>query len=182
MTKVPVICNLCNKPFVNLKNHQRNKHPTELKTLVCPICDSNSVYDDSGLKKHYEQEHPTVQIETKLPKPTIKDLQNEILGLEDQLKVSNNDNGKLIDEMEARTRANDVENERLRGNNRRITNHFNSLRQIFNDKSSELSMMNEKYAVLESESQGYRDRYDIIDHGHEKTTFMFFFIDLYSPF
>ena len=24
-------------------------------------------------------------------------------------------------------------------------------------------------------TQGYRDRYDIIDHGHEKTTFMFFF-------
>ena len=23
--------------------------------------------------------------------------------------------------------------------------------------------------------QGYRDRYDIIDHGHEKTTFMCFF-------
>ena len=31
-------------------------------------------------------------------------------------------------------------------------------------------------------NQGYRDRYDIIDHGHEKTTFMcVFFIDLYSP-
>ena len=96
-------------------------HPTELKRLVCPICDSNSVYDDSGLKKHYEQEHPTVQIETKLPKPTIKDLQKEILGLEDQLKVSNNDNSKLRDEMEARTKASDVENERLRGNHRRIT-------------------------------------------------------------
>ena len=24
-------------------------------------------------------------------------------------------------------------------------------------------------------NQGYRDRYDIIDHGHEKTTFMCFF-------
>ena len=30
--------------------------------------------------------------------------------------------------------------------------------------------------------QGYRDRYDIIDHGHEKKTLLcVFFIDLYSP-
>ena len=30
-------------------------------------------------------------------------------------------------------------------------------------------------------AQGNRDRYDIIDHGHEKKAFMCFFIDLYSP-
>ena len=29
--------------------------------------------------------------------------------------------------------------------------------------------------ILETAHQGYRDRYDIIDHGHEKNTFMCFF-------
>ena len=181
MAKDKVICNLCNKPFANLKSHQQNVHQTELRRLECPLCDSNSVYNDSGLKKHYQEVHPEVEIETKLPKPTMKDLKLDIVCLEDQLKVANNEITKLRDEMTVRIKESDVENERLRGNNRRITNHFNRLRQIFNDKSSELSLMNEKYAVLESESQGYRDRYDIIDHGHEKKLLCFFFIDLYSP-
>ena len=167
-----VICTLCNKPFVNLKSHQENIHSTKLKRLECPICDSNSVYSDSGLKKHYKQEHPTVEMETNLPKPTIKDLKLEIVVLEDQLKVSNNENTKLRDEMSVRTKESDVENERIRGNLRRITNNFNKLREIINDKSSQLTLMNEKYALLESESQGYRDRYDIIYLGHEKKTFM----------
>ena len=28
------------------------------------------------------------------------------------------------------------------------------------------------------ETKGYRNRYDIIDHGHKKITFMYFFKDL----
>ena len=171
MAKDKVICTLCNKPFANLKSHQQNIHQIELKRLECSLCDSNSVYNDSGLKKHYQEEHPEVEIETKLPKPTMKDLKLEIMGLEDQLKVSNNQNTNLRDEMSVRVKENDVENERLRRNNIRISNNFNRLREVFNDKSSALSLMNRKYALLESENQGYRDRYDIFDHGHEKTTF-----------
>jgi hypothetical protein len=179
MAKDKVICTLCNKPFADLKSHQKNIHKTELKRLVCPLCDSNSVYNDSGLKKHYQEEHPEVDIETKLPKPTMKSLKLEILGLEDQLKVSNNQNTNLRDEMSVRVKENDVENERLRRNNIRISNNFNRLAEISNKKSLEL---NKKYALLESECQGYRDRYDIFDHGHEKKTLLcLFFIDLFSP-
>ena len=29
------------------------------------------------------------------------------------------------------------------------------------------------------ETKGYRNRYDIIDHGHKKNTFMYFFKDLF---
>ena len=172
MAKDKVICTLCNKPFADLKSHQKNIHKTELKRLVCPLCDSNSVYNDSGLKKHYQEEHPEVEIETKLPKPTMKDLKLEIMGLEDQLKVSNNQNTNLRDEMSVRVKENDVENERLRRNNIRISNNFNRLAEISNKKSSEL---NKKYALLESECQGYRDRYDIFDHGHEKKNFYVYF-------
>ena len=36
--------------------------------------------------------------------------------------------------------------------------------------------------VKEWLNQGYRDRYDIIDHGHEKNKLLCgFFTDLYSP-
>ena len=203
MTKV--ICNLCNKPFVNLKSHQQNKHSKELKRLECPLCDSNSVYSESSLKKHYEQEHPTVhnvistekkipaennksvninvqenvltenigiqgienelgtvKTETKTKKPTIKELQKYIFGLEDQLKASNNQNTKLTKEIEVRTTASDLENERIKENLRRITANFNNLRQVFNHNSSGFTVLNRKYALLGSESQGYRDRYDII--------------------
>ena len=166
-------CTLCNKPFANLKNHQKNIHKTELRRLECPLCDSNSVYNESELKKHYQEIHPDVEIETKLPKPTIKSLRLEILGLEDQLEQSNNQNEKLRDEMSVRVRESDVENDRLRRNNIRITKNFNKLGEILNEKSS---AMNEKYALLELECQGYRDRYDIFDHGHEKkTTFISIF-------
>ena len=153
--------------------HQKNIHKTELRRLECPLCDSNSVYNESELKKHYQEIHPDeVEIETKLPKPTIKSLKLEILGLEDQLKQSNNQNEKLRDEMSVRVRESDVENDRLRRNNIRITKNFNKLGEILNEKSS---AMNEKYALLELECQGYRDRYDIFDHGHEKKPFMFIF-------
>ena len=172
MAKDKVICTLCNKPFANLKTHQQNIHQTELRRLECSLCDSNSVYNDSGLKKHYQEEHPEVEIETKLPKPTMKDLKLEIFGLEDQLKVSNNQNTNLRDEMSVRVKENDVENERLRRNNIRISNNFNRLAEISNKKSLEL---NKKYALLESECQGYRDRYDIFDHGHEKNNFYVYF-------
>ena len=172
MAKDKVICTLCNKPFANLKTHQQNIHQTELRRLECSLCDSNSVYNESGLKKHYQEIHPEVEIETKLPKPTMKSLKLEILGLEDQLKVSNNQNTNLRDEMSVRVKENDVENERLRRNNIRISNNFNRLAEISNKKSLEL---NKKYALLESECQGYRDRYDIFDHGHEKKNFYVYF-------
>ena len=179
MAKDKVICTLCNKPFANLKTHQKNIHQIEIRRLECPLCpDSNSVYNESELKKHYQTEHPEVEIETKLPKPTIKSLRLEILGLEDQLEQSNNQNEKLRDEISVRVRENDVENDRLRRNNIRITKNFNKLGEILNEKSS---AMNKKYALLESECQGYRDRYDIFDHGHEKKNFCLFFIDLFSP-
>ena len=160
MAKDKVICTLCNKPFANLKTHQQNIHKTEIRRLKCSICDSNSVYSESGLKKHYQEIHAEVEIETKLPKPTMKSLKIEILGLEDQLKVSNNQNTNLRGEMSVRQKENDVENERLRRNNIQITRNFNQLGKILNEKSS---AMNKKYALLESECQGYRDRYDIFD-------------------
>ena len=173
MAKDKVICTLCNKPFANLKTHQKNIHQIELRRLECPLCDSNSVYDESGLKKHYQEIHPDeVEIETKLPKPTIKSLRLEILGLEDQLEQSNNQNEKLRDEISVRVRENDVENDRLRRNNIRITKNFNKLGEILNEKSS---AMNKKYALLESECQGYRDRYDIFDPRHEKKNFYAYF-------
>ena len=163
MAKDKVICTLCNKPFANIQSHQQNIHKKELKRLNCHLCDSNSVYNESELKKHYQDKHPEVEIETKLPKPTIKSLKLEILGLEDQLEVSNNDNTKLRDEMKVRVKESDVENERIRRNNIRITKNFNRLAEAFNEKSSALTLMHKKYALLESECQGYRDRYDIFD-------------------
>ena len=165
MAKDKIICTLCNKPFANIKSHQQNVHKKELRRLECPLCDNNSVYNESELKKHYQEIHPEVEIETKLPKPTMKDLKLEILGLEDQLNVANNDITNLRDEMTVRRKESDVENDRIRRNNIRITNNFNRLGEIFNKKTSEL---NKKYALLESECQGYRDRYYIFDHGHEK--------------
>ena len=105
----------------------------------------------------------------------MKSLKLEILGLEDQLKVSNNQNTNLRDEMSVRVKESDVENERIRRNNIRITKNFNRLAEAFNEKSSALTLMHKKYALLESECQGYRDRYDIFDHGHEKKTFISIF-------
>ena len=173
MAKDKVICTLCNKPFANIKSHQQNVHQTQLRRLECPLCDSNSVYNESGLKKHYQEIHPEVEIETKLPKPTMKSLKLEILGLEDQLKVSNNQNTNLRDEMSVRVKESDVANERLRRNNIRITKNFNKLGEILSEKSS---AMNKKYALLESKCQGYRDRYDIFDHGHERKNFYVYFL------
>ena len=46
---------------------QKNIHQIEIRRLECPLCpDSNSVYNESELKKHYQTEHPEVEIETKL--------------------------------------------------------------------------------------------------------------------
>ena len=35
--------------------------------------------------------------------------------------------------------------------------------------------------LVKISKQGYRNRYDIIDHGHEKNILCIFFIDLYLP-
>ena len=37
------------------------------------------------------------------------------------------------------------------------------------------------HLLLAVQDQGYRDRYDIIEHGHENQLLCVFFIDLYSP-
>ena len=53
----------------------------------------------------------------------------------------------------------------------------NSLKWIYVLWFGKGSYLSKKFgaALRNSPNQGYRDRYDIIDHGHEKTTFMFFF-------
>ena len=156
MKKEKEMCDFCKKPFANLRSHQENKHPSEIKRSLFPLClKSNSVYSDSDLQKHNEQEHHTrtVQTKTKMVRPTTKELQKDIFSLEDQLKASNNQNTQLTKEIEDRTKASDLENERIRTNLSCMTTNFNNLRQIYNDKSSELTLMNTKYALLGSESK-----------------------------
>ena len=43
------------------------------------------------------------------------------------------------------------------------------------EKSSNHNKNQDKHTKRKQRNQGYRNRYDIIDHEHEKKTFMYFF-------
>ena len=178
-----ILCkNIESANLVTETSHMKNKHKNDQK---CDICQNNSVFSVSGLKRHrkmvhniisenepkipaqnnksvinvqenvltenigtqgLENELGTVKTETKTKKPTIKELQKYIFGLEDQLKTSNNENTKLTKEIEVRTAKSDLENERIRSNLRRVTTQRNNVMQNFNEKSSELTLINTKWS------------------------------------
>ena len=78
---------------------------------------------------------------------TVKELQNEVFSLEDELKTTNNENTRLRKEMEDRSNESATKIDQLRSNLDRITTNYNNLREIYNEKSNELNLMKTKYTT-----------------------------------
>ena len=78
---------------------------------------------------------------------TAKDWQKEVFTLEEDNKTTNEENTRLRKEMDDRDKESDSKIFQMRSNLQRVTTNFNSLREIFNEKSIELNSMNSKYAI-----------------------------------
>ena len=115
------ICDLCHKPYANLKNlenHQKNIHPNG---------------------------------EIKIEKPSLKTLTAEINGLETQVTTAESNLTSLRNEMRARLEFADQEKDIVIGNLNDMTRRFNNLQRKYIDlkaKSKKESIKKRAHIVI----------------------------------